>query len=103
MEGRQSHVKKKIRSQQGKAHIWKYKDTHRKGIHFLLSLLFSRPAMSDCDPLDSSTSGLPVPLHLLKFAQVHVHCIGDANHPSHPLTLSSPSALNLSQHQGLFQ
>ena len=47
--------------------------------------------------------GLPVPHHLLKFAQVHVHCIGDANQPPHPLMLSSPSALSLSQHQGLFQ
>ena len=34
--------------------------------------------------------------------QVHVYCFGDANQPSHPLTPSSP-ALNLSQHQGLFQ
>ena len=47
--------------------------------------------------------GLPVPHHLLKFDQVHVHCIGDANQPPHPLMLSSPSALSLSQHQGLFQ
>ena len=43
------------------------------------------------------------PHHLLKFAQVHVHCISDAIQPSHPLMLSSPSALNLFQHQGLFQ
>ena len=34
MESRQSHVKKKIRPQQGKAHIWKYKDTHRKEYTF---------------------------------------------------------------------
>ena len=46
--------------------------------------------------------GLPVPHHLLDFAQGHVHCIGDAIQPSHPLTPSSPSALNLSQHWGLF-
>ena len=39
--------------------------------------------------------------HLPEFAQVHIHCISDAVQPSHPLTLSSPSALNLSQHQGL--
>ena len=39
---------------------------------------------------------------LLKFAQVHVHCIGEAIQPPHPLRLSF-SALNLSQHQGLFQ
>ena len=45
----------------------------------------------------------PVPHHLPESAQVHVHCISDAIQPSHPLTLSSPSALNLSQHQGLFQ
>ena len=44
-----------------------------------------------------------VPHHLLEFAQVHVHCIGIATQPSHPLTPSSPSALNPSQHQGLFQ
>ena len=31
-----------------------------------------------CDPMDGSTPGLPVPHQLLKFAQVHVHCIGDA-------------------------
>ena len=55
-----------------------------------------------CDPTDCSRPGLSVPHHLPEFAQVHVHCIGDAVQPSHPLTPSS-SALNLSQHQGLFQ
>ena len=54
-----------------------------------------------CDPMDSRTPGLPVPHHLPKFAQVHVHCISDAIQPSHPLRPSSPSALNVSQHQGL--
>ena len=39
---------------------------------------------------------------MVKFAQVHVQCIGDGIQQSHPLT-PSPSALNLSQHQGLFQ
>jgi len=29
-----------------------------------------------CDPMDCSKLGLPVPHHLPKFAQVHVHCIG---------------------------
>ena len=56
-----------------------------------------------CDPMDSSMPDLPVAHHLLEFSQVHVHCIGDAIQPSHPLTPSSPSALNLSQYQGLFQ
>ena len=55
------------------------------------------------DSMDCSIPGLPVFHHLLKFAQVHIHCISDAIKPSHPLTPSSPSALNLSQHQGLLQ
>ena len=70
-------------------------------------LLFSRSVMFDslqpqglCDP---SMPGLPVPHHLPKFAQVHVHCISDSIQMSHPLIPSSPSALSLSQHQGLFQ
>ena len=53
--------------------------------------------------MDSNMPGLPVPHHLPEFAQVHVHCIDDAIQPSHPLTPSSPSALDLFQHQGLFQ
>ena len=56
-----------------------------------------------CNPMDCSTPVLSVPHHLPRFAQVHVHCIHDAVQISHPLTPSSPSALNLSQHQGLFQ
>ena len=56
-----------------------------------------------CDPMDCSMSGLPVPHHLLEFAQVHVHGISDAIWPSYPLTPTSPSASSLSQHQGLFQ
>ena len=56
-----------------------------------------------CDPMDCSSPGLPVTHHLLKFAEVHVHCIGDAIQTSHPLTSSSPSVINLTQHQGLFQ
>ena len=56
-----------------------------------------------CDPMDYTKPGLPVPHHLRKFAQVNIHCIDDATQLSHPLMLSSPSALNLSLHQGLFQ
>ena len=55
------------------------------------------------DPMNCSTPDLPVPHHSLEFAQVHVHCIGDAVQPSHPLMPCSLSALNLSYHQGLFQ
>ena len=56
-----------------------------------------------CDPMNCSMPTLPVPHHLPELAQVHVHCTGDAIQPSHPLMPPSPSALNLSQRQGLFQ
>ena len=53
-------------------------------------------------PMDCRTSGFPVLHYLPEFAQTHVHWIDDAIQPSH--SLSSPSlALNLCQHQGLFQ
>ena len=55
-----------------------------------------------CNPMGCSTPGFPV-LHCLpEFAQTHVHWINDAIQPSHPLSPPSPSALNLSQDQGLF-
>ena len=47
-----------------------------------------------CYFIDRSTPGLPVTHHLSKFAQVHVHCIGDAIQSSHLLMPSSPSALS---------
>ena len=56
-----------------------------------------------CNPMDYSMSGLRIPHHLPEFAQVHVHCFSEAIWPSHPMMLSSPSALDLSQYQGLFQ
>ena len=48
--------------------------------------------------------GFPVFHHLLELVQTHVHGVGDAIHPSHPLSPRSPSAFNLSRHQGkIFQ
>ena len=56
-----------------------------------------------CDPMDCGTPGSPVLHYLLEFAQIHAHLVGDAIQPSYPLSPGSPLALNLSQHQGLFQ
>ena len=56
-----------------------------------------------CDPMDYSTPGFPVHHQLLELAQTHVHQVGDAMQPPHPLSSPSPPAPNLSQHQGLFQ
>ena len=56
-----------------------------------------------CNPMDCSTPGLPILCHLPEFALTHVHWENDAIQTIDLLSPSSPSALNLSQHQGLFQ
>ena len=56
-----------------------------------------------CNSMDYSMPGFPVLHYLLEFAQIHVHCVGDAIQPSHLLLSPSPFALNPSQPQGLFQ
>jgi len=56
-----------------------------------------------CDPMNRSTPGLPVHHQLPEFTQTHIHQVGDAIQPSHPLSSPSPPAPNPSQHQGLFQ
>ena len=56
-----------------------------------------------CDPMNRSTPGLPVHHQFLEFTQTHVHRIGDAIQPSHPLSSPSSPAPNPSQHQDLFQ
>ena len=56
-----------------------------------------------CDPMNSSTPGLPVHHQLPESTQIHVHWVGDAIQPSHPLSSPSPPAVNLFQYQGLFK
>ena len=56
-----------------------------------------------CDPMDFSVPGLPVHHQLLELTQTHVHQVGDAIQPSHPLSSPSPPTFNLSQHQILFK
>ena len=46
-----------------------------------------------CDPMNRSTPGLPVHHQLPEFTQTHVHRVGDAIQPSHPLSSPSPPAL----------
>ena len=56
-----------------------------------------------CDPMNYSTLCLPVHHQLPESTQAHVHWVGDAIQPSHPLLSPSPPALNHSQHQGIFK
>ena len=54
-----------------------------------------------CHPMNCSTPGLPVHHQLPELTQTHVHWVGNAIQPSHPLSSPSLPAFNLSQHQGL--
>ena len=56
-----------------------------------------------CNPMHCNTPGFPVHHQLPRFTKTHIHQVGDAIQPSHPLSSPSPPALNLSQHQGLFK
>ena len=77
--------------------------------HILFLELFSiissvnQSCLTLSDPMNCSTPGLPVYHQLSEFTQTHVHQVGDAIHPSHPLSSSSSPAPNASQHQSLFQ
>ena len=54
-------------------------------------------------PMNCSMPEFPVLYYLIEFAQTQVHWVSDAIQSSHPLSPASPPALNLPQHQGLFQ
>ena len=57
----------------------------------------TKSCLTLCNPMDCSMPGFP------ELAQTHVHWVGDAIQPSHPLSSPSPPTFNLSQHQGLFK
>ena len=53
--------------------------------------------------MDCSMPGFPAHHQLLEITQTHVHRVGDAIQPSHPLSSTSLTDFNLYQHQGLFK
>ena len=88
---------------------------HSSSVHGILqarilewiAIAFSNPGIAPRSPVLQGDS-LPFelqgrPHYLLEFAQMHFHWADDAIQPSHPLSTSFPPALNLSQHQGLFE
>ena len=52
--------------------------------------LVTQLCLTLCDPMDGSTPGFPVLHHLQELAQTHVHRVGDAIQPSHPLSPPAP-------------
>ena len=63
----------------------------------------TQSCQTHCNSVDCSMSGLPVHHQLAELIQTHVHWVGDAIQPSHPLSSLSPPAFHLSQHQGLLK
>ena len=112
IEGKVLGKSPQIRLKQKHLHkrTWKYvcgaqmKFVVKKYVHnvVLLSVQFnlvSQLCPTLCNPMNCSTPGLPVHHQLPEFTQTHVHWVGDAIQPSHPLSPPSPPALNLCQHQ----
>ena len=73
----------------------------RKNYHQFSSV--AQSCLTLCDPMSCSMPGLPVHHQLPEFTQTHIHRVGDAIQPFHPLLSPFPPAPNLSQHQSLFQ
>ena len=65
--------------------------------------LLTESCLTLCDPVDCSIPGFPVLHYLPEFVQTYVQGVDDTIQPSYPLSSPSPPALNLAQHQGLFQ
>ena len=74
-------------------------------LNWPLEVQFSSVAQSCltlCNPIDCSTPGFSVHHQHPESTQTHVHRVGDAIQPSHPLLSPSPPTFNHCQHQGLF-
>ena len=77
--------------------------TYSFPLYFIIVSSAAQSCPTLCDPMNRWTPGLPVHHHLQEFTRTHVHRVGDAIQPSHPLSSPSPLIFNLCQHQGLLQ
>ena len=73
----------KTKAQQSKTCGMQQKHPIRGKVRFGLVQSLSRVRL--CDPMNRSTPRLPVRHQLLEFTQTHVHWVGDAIQPSHPV------------------
>ena len=96
----------KLERRKQNCHCLKVTWYYTQKLKVVQSVQFSSVAQSCltlCNPMNHSTPGLPVHHRLLEFTQTHVHWVGDAIQPSHPLSSPSPPVPNPSQHKSLFQ
>ena len=77
-----------------------FSSKYRESVQFS-SVAQSCPTL--CDPMDCSMPDLPAHHQLPEFTETHVHWVGDAIQPSHPLLSPYTPTFNLSQLQGLFR
>ena len=68
----------------------------KKFIHHDWFSSVAQSCLTLCDPMDCSTPGFPVHHQLPELAQTHVHRVGDAIQPFHPLSSPFPPTCNLS-------
>ena len=83
-----------------KLKIWNFGEIFN--ITVFSSVQFSHSVVSNSLQPHESQHARPVHHQLPEFTQTHMHTVGDAIQPSHPLSSPSPPAPNPSQHQGLF-
>ena len=81
--------------------VWRFLKELKKELSSVQFSAVAQLCPTLCDLVDCSTPGLPVHHHLPEFTQTHVHRVGDAIQPSHPLSFPSPPVPNPSQHQSL--
>ena len=77
------------------------KKKKKQAPQFYVPFQFSSVAQSCltlCDIMNCSMPGISVHHQLPEFTQTHVHRVGDAVQPSHPLLSPSPPDPNPSQH-----
>ena len=85
--------------------VCQLESTHILSINLHLYIIISSVTKSclTLQPLGLQQTDFPVLNHFPKFAQTHVHRVGNAIQPSHPLSSPFPSTFSHFQHQGLFK
>ena len=66
--------------------------TFHLDVHSVQFSSVAQSCLTLCNPMNHSIPGLPVRHQLPEFTQTHVHPVGDAIQPSHPLSSPFPPA-----------
>ena len=88
-------------TRQRKGYVGENTTNSLQTVSVLCCCLVSKLCPTLCNLMCCSIPGFPVLHYLPEYAQTHGHQVGDVIQPSHPLSLPSPPALNLSQPQSL--